>query len=32
MEMRPITPDDAQGAHDVTIAGFGTYDAFAPPG
>ena len=30
--MRPITPDDAQGAHDVTMAGFGTYDAFAPPG
>jgi len=32
MELRPITPEDAQAAHEVTMAGFRTYHAFAPTG
>ena len=32
MELRPITPEDAGAAHEVTMAGFRTYHAFAPEG
>jgi GNAT superfamily N-acetyltransferase len=32
MELRRITPEDAEAAHQVTMAGFRTYHAFAPPG
>jgi hypothetical protein len=32
MELRRITPADAQAAHEVTMAGFRTYHAFAPRG
>jgi GNAT superfamily N-acetyltransferase len=32
MELRSITLDDTQAAHDVAMAGFRSYDAFAPPG
>jgi hypothetical protein len=32
MELRRITPEDAQAAHEVTMAGFRTYHAFAPRG
>jgi len=32
MHVRPITPEDAQAAHEVTMAGFRTYYAFAPMG
>ena len=32
MELRRITPEDAQAAHAVTMAGFRTYPAFAPEG
>jgi GNAT superfamily N-acetyltransferase len=32
MELRPITPADAQAAHEVTMAGFRTYAEFAPAG
>jgi GNAT superfamily N-acetyltransferase len=32
MELRRISPDDADAAHAVTMAGFRTYVEFAPPG
>ena len=32
MEIRRITPEDAQAAHEVTMSGFRTYHAFAPAG
>jgi hypothetical protein len=32
MELRRITPEDAQAVHEVTMAGFRTYHAFAPRG
>src|SRR3954451_520990 len=32
MELRRITPEDAHAAHEVTMAGFRTYHAFAPRG
>ena len=32
MELRRITPEDAGAAHEVTMAGFRTYHAFAPEG
>jgi GNAT superfamily N-acetyltransferase len=32
LTLRPIAPEDAQPAHEVTMAGFATYRAFAPHG
>ena len=32
LTFRPIAPEDAQAAHEVTMAGFAAYRTFAPPG